>query len=190
MDKTTLSIAQGLHRRIKESGRQDGRAQAVVIRHALEDYLDRQEELPLLSFKGRMPTIGDERTGTRIGTGGATPRFGYRRRLCRRSSPGSALRDYPRCVGPLRRAAWRDANHRRVSAALPSERRPFLIPSAILGEIAELIEPRLTPVALALFLADLARGGFVLDCGENDLVRIGELVRPPSTSRSVWSTRR
>lgn len=50
MDKTTLYIPSGLHRRIKEIGRQEGRSQAAVIREALQDYVERQEEPPLLSL--------------------------------------------------------------------------------------------------------------------------------------------
>ena len=70
-----------------------------------------------------------------------------------------------------------DRDHARVRLALASERGPYLLPAAILGEIDYLIGERLTPGALDALLVDLRQGGFVLDCGDADLPRVQALVR-------------
>ena len=76
----------------------------------------------------------------------------------------------------------RDPDHRRVKAALEQDRGPYLIPAAILGEIAYLVEERLGNKAMDLFLGDLASGGFSLDCGEDELPR-GHEARDPTDRR-------
>jgi predicted nucleic acid-binding protein len=70
-----------------------------------------------------------------------------------------------------------DSDHERVRAALFKARGPYLEPAAILAEIAYLVEGRLDTGALESLLLDLASGGFTLECGEEDLARIRELVR-------------
>ena len=69
-----------------------------------------------------------------------------------------------------------DRDHGRVRAALRGERRPYLVPATVLGEAAYLIEDRLAPAALDALLLDIERGGFLLDCGDQDLPRVRELV--------------
>ena len=62
-------------------------------------------------------------------------------------------------------------------AALTAESRPFLVPAAVLGELAHFIESRSTPAVLDKFLADMERRQYVLDCGNQDLPRVRELVK-------------
>ncbi|MEO6350657.1 MAG: PIN domain-containing protein [Candidatus Limnocylindrales bacterium] len=69
----------------------------------------------------------------------------------------------------------RDPDHERAKNALLEAGRPYLVPIAILAEIAYLIEQRM-PKVLDTFLADLESGAYSLDCGEDDLPRMRELV--------------
>jgi predicted nucleic acid-binding protein len=71
----------------------------------------------------------------------------------------------------------RDPDHRRVKSALESDRGPYLIPAATLGEIAFLVEERLGSNVMDLFLGDLASGGYSLDCGEDELPRARQLAK-------------
>ena len=71
----------------------------------------------------------------------------------------------------------RDPDHAAVRDALDSDAGPSLVPAGILGESTYLVERRLGAHVLDLFLDDLVRGAFVLDCGEPDLPRIRELVQ-------------
>jgi predicted nucleic acid-binding protein len=70
-----------------------------------------------------------------------------------------------------------DRDHERVKEALFEDRGPYLVPAGILAEIAYLVEERLDAEALRSLLLDLESGGFTLECGEEDLARIRELVR-------------
>jgi predicted nucleic acid-binding protein len=69
----------------------------------------------------------------------------------------------------------RDPDHDRAKKAMLEAGRPYLIPIAILAEVAYLIEQRM-PNILDPFLADLESGAYSLDCGEDDVPRIRELV--------------
>lgn len=69
-----------------------------------------------------------------------------------------------------------DPDHETVKATLLEEPGPYLVPAGILAEIAYLIERRLGTGVLESFIEDLESGGFVLECGEEDLPRIRELV--------------
>lgn len=69
----------------------------------------------------------------------------------------------------------RDADHDRTRQALLDDRGPYLVPIAILSEIAYLVESRM-PAALDPFLADLELGAYGIECGASDLARIRELV--------------
>lgn len=71
----------------------------------------------------------------------------------------------------------RDTDHERVKAALFEDRGPYLIPAGILAEIAYMVEERLGERVLESLLLDLESGGLTLECGEEDLPRIRELVR-------------
>jgi uncharacterized protein len=69
----------------------------------------------------------------------------------------------------------REPDHRRVKSALEQDPGPYLIPTAILGEVAYLVEERLGHKVMDLFLADLVSGAYSLDCGEDDLPRVCQL---------------
>lgn len=56
MEKTTIYLPENLHRALKEAARAEKKAQAEVIRKALEEYLDRRER-PRLRSVG----IGEDR---------------------------------------------------------------------------------------------------------------------------------
>jgi Ribbon-helix-helix protein, copG family len=56
MEKTTLYLPRELRRALKEAARSEKKAQAVVIRRALEEYLERRER-PRLRSVG----IGEDR---------------------------------------------------------------------------------------------------------------------------------
>jgi uncharacterized protein len=71
----------------------------------------------------------------------------------------------------------RDPDHRRVKAAFEKDQGPYLLPAAILGEVAYLVEERLGYQVMDLFLADLASGAYALDCGEDELPRARELAK-------------
>jgi predicted nucleic acid-binding protein len=70
----------------------------------------------------------------------------------------------------------RDPDHDAARTSLAEDRGPCIVPAGILAEIAYLIEERLGSEPLDLFLADLQAGAFTLDCGEDDIPRIRELV--------------
>jgi uncharacterized protein len=69
-----------------------------------------------------------------------------------------------------------DIDHERVKAALFGDKGPYLIPAGLLAEIAYMVEERLGARALESFLLDLESGGLTLECGEENLPRIRELV--------------
>ncbi len=69
-----------------------------------------------------------------------------------------------------------DRDHERVKAALFEDRGPYLVPAGILAEIAYMVEERLRSEALESLILDLESGALVLECGEEDLSRIRELV--------------
>jgi predicted nucleic acid-binding protein len=70
----------------------------------------------------------------------------------------------------------RDADHERVRAAFVEDGGPYLVPAGVLAEISYLIERRLGLRVLEAFVSDLEARRFVLECGEEDLPRIRELV--------------
>jgi predicted nucleic acid-binding protein len=69
-----------------------------------------------------------------------------------------------------------DKDHERVKAALFEDKGPYLVPAGILAEIAYMVEERLGARALESLILDLESGGLALECGEEDLPRIRELV--------------
>ena len=71
----------------------------------------------------------------------------------------------------------RDPDHSRARSALLEDPGPYVVPAVILAEVADTIEQRLGLPVLDLFLADLESGAYTLECGEEDLPRIRELVR-------------
>lgn len=71
-----------------------------------------------------------------------------------------------------------DRNHGPARAALLADRGPRLVPAAILGEAAYLIERELPPASLDAFLLDLHDGGFTLECDVlQDIPRARSLLR-------------
>lgn len=80
----------------------------------------------------------------------------------------------------------KDPDHGRVKALLLSDPGPYLVPMGILAEIAYLAEKRLGLRALEAFLQDLEAGAFSLECGEEDLPRVRELVA--GTRTSPWAS--
>jgi len=70
----------------------------------------------------------------------------------------------------------RDPGHRRARAAMEEDRGPYVVPAGILAEAAYVLQARLGPGTVETFLRDLEEGRMLLDCGEEDLPRIRELV--------------
>lgn len=71
----------------------------------------------------------------------------------------------------------RDRDHGAVRAAFEADDGPYLVPVSVLAEIGYLVERRLGARVLDTFLDDVLRGAFTLDCGEDDIPRVRELVR-------------
>lgn len=71
----------------------------------------------------------------------------------------------------------RDRTHEQVRTAFVEDAGPYIVPAGILAEISYMIERRLGLEVLTAFVSDLETGRFVLECGEEDLARIGGLVR-------------
>lgn len=71
----------------------------------------------------------------------------------------------------------RDPDHRRIVESFRASQGPYLLPAGILAEIAYLLESRLGQAALDTFLDDLITGAFSLECDQEDLPRIRDLVR-------------
>lgn len=70
-----------------------------------------------------------------------------------------------------------DGAHRAAVQALETDRGPYLVPAATLGEVGFLVEDRLGVKVLDLFLEDLEIGAWALDCGEGDMPRVRALLR-------------
>jgi predicted nucleic acid-binding protein len=70
----------------------------------------------------------------------------------------------------------RDPGHQRARAAMQEDRGPYVVPAGILAEAAYVLQARLGPATVEAFLRDLEEGRILLDCGEEDLSRIRELV--------------
>jgi predicted nucleic acid-binding protein len=69
----------------------------------------------------------------------------------------------------------RDPQHARAKALFLADRGPHLVPAGILAEVGYLLEARLGTTAVLRFLESLA-ADLTLDCGEDDLGRVAELV--------------
>ncbi len=70
----------------------------------------------------------------------------------------------------------RDPDHAKVKEAFAADGGPYLLPAGILAEIGYLLERRLGARVLDAVLADLESRALSLDCGEDDLPRVRELV--------------
>ena len=69
-----------------------------------------------------------------------------------------------------------DPDHGRVVAEIRSDPGPLLLPAGILAELAYLVEARLGTRVMDALLADLVDGAYTLDCGDDDLPRVRELI--------------
>jgi len=78
--------------------------------------------------------------------------------------------------GILAAANGRDPHHSEATSALRSDGGPYLVPAGIMAEVTYMIDARLGDRVLDAFLGDLEEGAFILDCGENDLPRVRELI--------------
>lgn len=74
-----------------------------------------------------------------------------------------------------------DPDHSACVEALGAARPPYLVPAGILSEIGYLAERKVGLEVLTGLLEDLASGAYTLDCGEDDLPRVVELVRRYAT---------
>ena len=70
----------------------------------------------------------------------------------------------------------RDARHTSAVQALRDDRGPYVIPAQIMAEIAWFIETRFGQRVLGEFLDDVETGQYRLDCGEDDIGRVRDLV--------------
>jgi hypothetical protein len=66
--------------------------------------------------------------------------------------------------------------HEQCAAEVRADGGPFVVPVPILGEACYMIEHRLGAEALLAFLVDAEGGLFALDCADNDIPRVRELV--------------
>jgi predicted nucleic acid-binding protein len=71
---------------------------------------------------------------------------------------------------------WAAPNHARVTDVVARAGAPLPIPTAILSEIASMLERGGRQSTLARLLTDIERGALVLDCGDADIPRIQELI--------------
>ncbi len=69
-----------------------------------------------------------------------------------------------------------DPHHRTALEVIDREPGPLVIPAGILAEVCYFIERGMPSGVLPAFLADIRDGAYSLDCGENDISRILELV--------------
>jgi predicted nucleic acid-binding protein len=69
-----------------------------------------------------------------------------------------------------------DSRHEEVISILRAEPGPRLVPAAILAEIAYILERRAGTRLLLRFVQDLESNAYTLDCGEENLSRIYQLV--------------
>jgi predicted nucleic acid-binding protein len=68
-----------------------------------------------------------------------------------------------------------DPDHASAREALGQAGQPHVVPAGILAEICYLLEARM-PTVVDAFLGDLESGAFTLDCGDQDIGRVRELV--------------
>jgi predicted nucleic acid-binding protein len=71
---------------------------------------------------------------------------------------------------------WGDRNHSAARRILEEDQGPYLVPAGIMAEVGYMIERRMGLQALDAFLDDLQSRAFALDCGDQDLPRVRELL--------------
>lgn len=67
--------------------------------------------------------------------------------------------------------------HARIMDSASQAAAPFLIPAAILSEIAYMLERGGQYSILDGVLADIERGAYVLDCGDENIPRVRQLMQ-------------
>lgn len=70
----------------------------------------------------------------------------------------------------------RERNHQAAKDALLADPGPYLVPAGALCELGYMVKARLGPTVLDALLADIEAGSYSLDCGDDDLPRIRELL--------------
>lgn len=70
-----------------------------------------------------------------------------------------------------------DRNHQACRAVIEKDPGPYIIPVAILAEIAYMIEATLAPAVELGFLAELRDGAYQLDWNEVDVARVQQLIQ-------------
>lgn len=70
----------------------------------------------------------------------------------------------------------RDPQHGEVRSTLEADGGPYLIPAWILAEIAYFADVRMSSKAADALLEDVEQGAYTIECGEDDVARIRELV--------------
>ena len=70
----------------------------------------------------------------------------------------------------------RDPDHDAVKETFLEDGGPYLVPAGILAEIGYMVEARLGLRVLDALLEDLVSGALSLECGEEDISRVRELV--------------
>lgn len=69
-----------------------------------------------------------------------------------------------------------DSHHREAVDVLRAEPGPRFVPAAILAEIAHLLDRRAGAWLTLRFVEDLEKNAYTLDCGDENLARIHELM--------------
>jgi uncharacterized protein len=69
-----------------------------------------------------------------------------------------------------------DLNHAAVRDVILKETGKLIIPVGILSEIGYLVETRLGAHVFDLFLEDITKSNFVLECGLDDIANIRQLI--------------
>lgn len=70
----------------------------------------------------------------------------------------------------------RDPDHEAVKETFLEDGGPYLVPAGIVAEIGYMVEARLGLRVLDALLEDLVSGALSLECGEEDIPRVRELV--------------
>lgn len=70
-----------------------------------------------------------------------------------------------------------DRHHRAAVDAFQRDNGPYIIPLAIMAEIAYIIEQRIGSALMLTLLEDVQSGAYQLDAEAGDLPRIAQLVR-------------
>ena len=70
----------------------------------------------------------------------------------------------------------RDKDHPYASESVQSDSGPLIVPAGILGEVTYMLEEWAGNLDLDAFLLSIDEGSLMLDCGEQDIPRIRQLV--------------